>query len=213
MSDDERLDRLIRDAAKDYNQPPATPRAELWARIASERAARPVPRVRRLRWAGWAIGLAAALIMGVAIGRVTSRSPATAPTVARGADSVAEPALPAAYRLAATDHLSRVETFLSVFSADASAGHLSDADLEAPARQLLRRTRLLRASPVADDVALRALLDDIEFVLLQITSFAQVGDKQELDFAEQGINERSVLLRLRSALPTQPERQAAGGAL
>jgi hypothetical protein len=120
----------------------------------------------------------------------------------------------AAYRVATAEHLGRVETFLTVFTADAPGGRLSTADFEPPARQLLRRTRILQRSPVtSDDVALRALLDDVEFVLLQIAAFAQAGGDQELDFVEQGINERSVMLRLRSVLPSGPEPRTVGGSL
>jgi hypothetical protein len=124
------------------------------------------------------------------------------------------PGMPVAYRRAADEHLGRVETFLTVFRGEVQAGRVGEADFELPARQLLRRTRLLRSSPAAgDDVMLRALLDDVEFVLLQIASFAQVGDERELGFVQQGMDQRSVLLRLRSAVPSGPARTASGGAL
>jgi hypothetical protein len=161
------------------------------------------------------VGLAATLALGVALGRI-SVQPETVIPVAAGPEDDPDPAegIPAAYRLATAEHLGRVETFLTVFTAEAPGGRLATADFEMPARQLLRRTRILQQSPVTtDDVALRALLDDVEFVLLQIASFAQVGDDQELDFVEQGINERSVMLRLRSAMPSGPERRMAGGSL
>ena len=74
------------------------------------------------------------------------------------------------------------------------------------ARQLLQRTRLLRQSPVVtDNVQLRNLLDDVELILLQIATFAHGGDARELDFVEQGMTERSVMLRLRSAVPAAPQ--------
>jgi hypothetical protein len=216
MKDDERLDGMIQKLAEDYHRPPDTPRAEMWARIAAERATarrHPSARVRRVRWVGWAVGLAATLVAGVAIGRLTVRSPGATPVALAPDTAGAAAAVPDAYRVAATEHMSHVETFLSVFNDEVSAGAIATADLEVPARQLLRRTRMLRASPVADDVAVRALLDDIEFVLLQIASYAQAGDARELGFVERGINERSVMLRLRSALPSAPVRAAAGGAL
>jgi hypothetical protein len=223
MKDDERMDRRISELARDLNAPPPTPRAEMWERIRAERAARRrpdvVPLKNRTRWVGWAVGLAATLALGVALGRLSMRPGNLADTpVATGAmEGAAGEATnpPAAYRVATAEHLGRVETFLTVFSADAPDGRrLSNADFETSARQLLRRTRMLRQSPVvANDVALRALLDDVEFVLLQIASFAQVGDERELDFVEQGITERSVMLRLRSALPNVPERATVGGSL
>ena len=219
MNDEERMDAAIREQAEAYHRPPPTPRAELWARIEAERAARrerpaPGPQVR---WTVWAVGIAATLAIGVALGRFTAPEPNGSGVVVRpestGANGPGD-ALPAAYRMAASEHLSRVETFLTVFSGDVESGRAGEVDLEMPARQLLRRTRLLRESPAAeDDVVLRALLDDIEFVLLQIASFAQVGDERELGFVEQGLNQRSVLLRLRSAVPSTVARTASGGAL
>jgi hypothetical protein len=220
MKDDELLDTRIRDLARGVNAPPPTPRAEMWERIQEERAARRrrnvVPLRRRARWVGWAVGLAATLALGVGLGRLSMRSEPTTPLAGvPEAANGAEEGMPAAYRVATAEHLGRVETFLTVFSAEAPGGRrLTNADFEMPARQLLRRTRMLRESPlVTDDVALRALLDDVEFVLLQIAAFAQVGDERELDFVEQGITERSVMLRLRSTLPSMPARAMVGGSL
>jgi hypothetical protein len=220
MNDEERMDAAIREQIEAFHRPPPTPRDELWARIQAERAARrarPAPVPGRGRWTVWAVGIAATLAIGVALGRITAPEPEGQSVAVRpesaGANGMGD-ALPAAYRMAASEHLSRVETFLTVFSGEVESGRVGEADLEMPARQLLRRTRLLRESPAAtDDVALRALLDDVEFVLLQIASFAQVGDARELGFVEQGLNQRSVLLRLRSAVPSTVARTASGGAL
>ena len=217
MTDQDRMDAAIRELAEAVNRPPAPPRDRMWARIRAERSerARVLPARRRVRWTVWAVGLAATLAVGIALGRFSA--PTGEPVVAAGPDSVAPAtveATPAAYRVAAGEHLSEVETFLTVFTGEADAGHVGQADLEAPARRLLRRTRLLRESPAAqEDVALRALLDDVEFVLLQIASYARAGDADELGFVEQGLNQRSVLLRLRSATPGGPARAASGGAL
>lgn len=220
MKDAERLDTTIRDLAGGLHVPPPTPRAEIWERIQAERAARPRRPygglTRPVRWVGLAVGLAATLALGVALGRF-SMQPEAVPPVAAGpeGDPVnGSEGIPAAYRLATAEHLGLVETFLTVFTAEAPGDRMATAEFELPARQLLRRTRILRQSPVAaDDVVMRALLDDVEFVLLQIASFAQVGDERELDFVEQGINERSVMLRLRSAMPSGPERRMVGGSL
>lgn len=219
MTHEERVDTTIRELAGGLNVPPPTPTAKIWERVQAERAARrqrPAGvRPGRIRWMGWAVGLAATLALGVALGRLSMRPEAVTP-VAVEPDLTPDEgdAIPAAYRLATAEHLGRVETFLTVFTADAPGGRLATAEFELPARQLLRRTRVLQQSPLTSgDVMLRTLLDDVEFVLLQIASFAQVGDDQELDFVEQGITERSVMLRLRSALPSGPERRTVGGSL
>lgn len=218
MTDEEKMNRAIRNLAESYNRPPATPRGELWARIAAERAqrrARPRPAAGRVRWVAWAVGLAATLVIGVAIGRFTAGSgtPAAGPVVAATPEAEPGGELPVAYRIAVGDHLSRVETFLSVFTADAGRGYAAQGDIERPTRQLLQQTRLLRDSPAGQDVALGALLDDVELVLMQIAVYGERGEAQDLGFIEQGIKDRSVLLRLRSALPSRSERLAMGGTL
>jgi hypothetical protein len=218
MTDDEKMDAMMRKLAESYNRPPEAPRAELWERIAAERAQRRAqPRVmaRRVRWVMSVVGLAATLVIGVVIGRVTvgSGSPAAGPVAAAAPEAAAGGQLPAAYRVAVGDHLSRVETFLSVFAADAGGPLAAREDFEQPTRQLLQQTRLLRDSPAGNDVALRGLLDDIELVLMQIAVYGERGDAQDLGFIEQGIKDRSVLLRLRSALPSRQERLAMGGRL
>ncbi len=73
---DEKLDRRLREAVRDYNSPPPVPRQRLWVRIEARRAAdreaaaqqarKPV-RSRRLMW--WPVAAAAVLILGIAIGR------------------------------------------------------------------------------------------------------------------------------------------------
>jgi hypothetical protein len=218
MNDHEKIDGAIRKLAESYNRPPATPRGELWARIAAERAQRPArPHVTagRVRWVAWAVGLAATLVIGVVIGRVSAGpgTPSASPVAAAAPQAATGAQLPAAYRIAVGDHLSRVETFLSVFAADVGGPPAARGDFEQPARQLLQQTRLLRDSPAGQDVALGALLDDIELVLMQIAVYGERGDAQDLGFIEQGIKDRSVLLRLRSALPSRQERLAMGGTL
>jgi len=216
MTDDDRLDGKIQELARGVHVPPPTPRDEIWGRVQANRAARrerPAGRlVGRARWMVWAAGAAAILALGVALGRLSMRSETT-PVVAAGSGATERAGAPsAAHELATAEHLSRVETFLTVFASEASGGGLATEDVEVSARELLRRTRVLQQSPaIAEDVTLRALLDDVEFVLLQIAALSTMGDGQELDFVEQGINERSVMLRLRSALPSGPERRTLGG--
>src|SRR5207247_1070806 len=77
---EDRLERLLRDAAQDYHRPPETPREELWRRIIAVREAR-----RRRRalsaspWLRWGIGIAAVLALGIGIGRWTARPPSLGP--------------------------------------------------------------------------------------------------------------------------------------
>jgi len=107
MTDDDRFDELLQEAARDYNSAPGTPRAEMWAAIAAARgkaqaeiapeahagapvAVRVVPLYsRHRRVLGWVAGLAATLLVGIVIGRQMTL--ASAPD-ARIATSAASPA-------------------------------------------------------------------------------------------------------------------------
>lgn len=112
MTNDDRFDELLQEAAREHNAAPETPRAEMWAAIAAARgsaraggaagggaAQKPAPPAvhviplytRHRRAFGWAAGLAATLLVGIVIGRATSSTPApdsrlaatTAPSVTR----------------------------------------------------------------------------------------------------------------------------------
>src|SRR5207302_8867682 len=72
MSDD-RFDEWLRQAAQDYHRPPATPREELWTRIAAARAARRRHVIVVRPTLRWGVGIAAVLALGVAIGRWSAR--------------------------------------------------------------------------------------------------------------------------------------------
>jgi hypothetical protein len=71
MIDDE-MNEQMRRLAQSYNEPPATPREAMWERIESARSV-PVPiGVKRSgRWLRTAAGIAAVLVVGIAIGRIT----------------------------------------------------------------------------------------------------------------------------------------------
>src|SRR5688572_10385035 len=74
MMMDDRFDDQLREAARDYNDPPPTPRDAMWARIEAARAESRavIPLHRRLpKWGVWSMGLAAMLVIGIAIGSLT----------------------------------------------------------------------------------------------------------------------------------------------
>lgn len=205
MNDDDRLDARLRELAQDYQRPPETPRDAMWERIqAARRTARPGVRRPSPVWR-WGLAIAAVLVLGILIGRYSARAPAAAPQLAAVSDSgVGAPSVvPVAYQVAADQHLSRVETFLTVFQADARTGRV-DSTVAAPARGLLLQTQLLLDSPAASDTRVKSLLDDVEFVLAQIAQYSPhgVGGRQDLQFINQGIQQRGVLLRLRTSVPS-----------
>lgn len=195
------MERLI-EAARDYNQPPETPRDEMWAVIRAElpealarddlaarRAAHARDRARR--WAPWAIGLAVAatLAVGFGLGRLT-RVPEPMTTSVATADRA--PSVPV--RLAAAEHMGDAEALLTLFRASAETD--DRAATAQWARDLLATTRLLLDSRVADDPELADLLSDLELVLVQIAN-AEAAEDREL--IEEGIRQQQLLAKLRSA--------------
>jgi len=51
---------------------------------------------------------------------------------------------------------------------------------------------------------MRALLEDLELVLVQISQLGAKGEVQEADLIRQGMNQSNVLPKLRSAIPAGP---------
>jgi hypothetical protein len=92
---DDGFETWLQRAARDHRQPPPTPRDAMWARIEAARAARPedsAPLARRgdrHRWLRVGAGLAAALAIGVGIGRYSTgaRAPGSPPPAVAGAPS------------------------------------------------------------------------------------------------------------------------------
>lgn len=227
MMDDreDRFDEYLRDAARDYHAPPATPRAELWDRITAERAARRAAgelardgedgivslnqrRKGGSRWLQFAVGIAAVLALGIGIGRYTTTAtgvvpaaPTATPTPAPTIAARPERRNPgeAASEFATTQHLSQVETFLTEFGTRDTAPEFS-----AEARDLLGTTRLLLDSKRIADPRTRKLLEDLELVLVQIATLNPRDRREELDFIADGLTQSHLRTRLRNAIPTGP---------
>ena len=202
--EDERFAARLREWAADYQTPPATPRDEMWQAIARQRASH--REVRRPAWMAWGIpaAIAATLVVGIALGRMTvpDGAPTDAP-VASAPDLAAgdPPVENVAFEVATRDHMQRVETFLKVFRTEAQAGRL-DGSFGVTARSLAARNRMLMASPAGTDPTVQRLLGDVELVLLQIQEYDVTGSNEDLEFIDDGIEQRGVLLKLR-ALTTQ----------
>jgi hypothetical protein len=210
-----REDERLRELARDYHRPPSggAPREELWARIAAERARRRAAlRVLPLR-PRIISGLAAAavLILGIALGRLTApRGGGGAGSLASQlADSGGGGGAGVAYQVAAAQYLTRTEGLLATFRAETRAG-LPDAQFAAQARDLLTTTRLMLDSPAARDPHLRTLLEDLEVVLAQIAQLSPGRNRDDVDLINQGIDQRSVLLRLQTAVPAGPAARVQG---
>jgi hypothetical protein len=223
MSED-KFEEFLQREARGYNAPPGNvPREEMFAAIMAARRngdgrskmkdgrGRP-----RMAW----IGMAATLIVGVAIGKFALRghdaAPAAVPLVANGTSGVSPATGDAgastgagrtgnvSYNRAATAELSRAEALLTAYgTSSASAG--VDKHLSAWARDILSNTRLLLDSPAADDPARRRLLQDLELVLVQMVQRSPAagvdGERAQID---RSMERTQVLTRLRSALPAGP---------
>ena len=202
---DEKLDRLLAEAARDWRVPAAPPLGEMWARV--EAAHFDAPRARRgpgARW--WAMlgtGIAAALVLGVGIGRWTAPRPegrvASAEQVVPS-DIVTSPVTPETsgpYARAATRSLDQTVALLATLPQGTRGSRADRA--AAQASELLTTTRLLLDSPVAaNDPEMRDLLDDLELVLAQIARLSESrARRSELELINEAIEQREVLPRLR----------------
>jgi hypothetical protein len=198
---DERFERLLREAAQEYHRPPATPREAMWQGIVARRAA---SRRRAAIWRPvlrWGVGIAAVLALGIGIGRWTAEPPRAGPVAASGL----------AYRVAAAQYLTRTEALLTGFRSEARSGQ-ADAQFARQARDLLGTTRLMLDCPAGQDPRLKGLLEDLETVLAQIAQLPP-GDREDVQLINQGLEQRSVLLRLRTANPAGPGPVRTQGAL
>lgn len=196
----EELERRITESARDYNEPPEPPREEMWAAIrpALPRGQRPRRPVRRLpAWTPWAVGLAAMMVAGFGLGRVTGPTAAGPGPMASTEGESAESGPSLSVRMAAADHLGEAEALLTLFR---STGRSEDRAVTARwARDLLITTRVMIDSRAGSDPALAQLLADLELVLVQIAS--ATADRESRELIEDGIEERQLLVKLRSATP------------
>jgi hypothetical protein len=204
---DERFDEFLREQLRSYREPAEVPRDAMWDAVAEQRRHRRVH--RRPTWRYWGIGIAAALVIGVGIGRLSVPNGADTVAVGPTADETAD--VPVAFRLTTAEHLQQVEIFLTGFRTDARAGRSSVAG--GGARNLLATTRVLLDSPVQGDPALQTLLEDIELVLAQIASYEGRPRSDELDLIEESMEQRSVLFRLHSTVDVQPAGMPIQGVL
>jgi hypothetical protein len=147
---------------------------------------------------------AAVLVLGLGLGRM-SNEPARLPTARVEAPAPGTPMTGDAYRVAVAQHLTRTETLLTSFRAEAAGGTVDDSAVEW-AGQMLSTTRLLLDSPAADDPRLRTLLEDLELVLAQIAALPTRPDTPstthtEVDLARRAVEEKQLLPRMQTLAP------------
>jgi hypothetical protein len=203
--DEKRLDQLLDDAARTYRVPPEPPLGAIWSRVEAEAFA-PVPLRRGAPgWRVLAAAMAASLVLGVAVGRYSTRADRAAmvaaldeSTVTPGATS-AEQAAAAPYQRATEEFLGSTALLLAALPHDGS-GDRTPTLLPEQAAELLTTTRLLLDSPVGANPRMKALLQDLELVLAQVARLQPRRETVTLTMISQTLEEREVVPRIRSAV-------------
>ena len=203
MMHDNDMPRELRAAAQSYNEPPALSKADLddmWSAIESESFGATRATRQRGRWnLRPLLALAATLVLGVAIGRLSARSAGDAPPVAQTMARNDSLAVPEPYHSTTSRYLGQTAALLATLPAEVHGGS-GDERFVGRAQDLLLTTRLLLDSPAATDPRIRTLLDDLELVLAQIVRLQTDQGGEELDLIRQALEQRDVLPRLRTAV-------------
>lgn len=195
MNQPDPLDTLLREAATSWRVPGDVPRDAIWAAVTAELDA-PAVAARPRRTPGWGLlsaAVAAALLIGVAIGRR-----GTAPAAGTQTAAVTPVAAHDPYQRATEELLGQTAVLL-VALPEQGAPAAANAQLVTQGVELLRTTRLLLDSPVATDPRMRALLDDLELVLAQVAGL-EPRRADELTLIRDAVHQRDLLPRLRSAV-------------
>lgn len=210
MTEDELNEKMKRHLAE-YHRPDEPPRDAMWQAITRARAARRLerrPAFGARRIAAWGLAAAALVALGVGLDRMGGRG---VPAPASVATTTVAPAGPStAERLVAQDVFGQAEVFLTGYRADVSRGR-PDRTSPAEARKLLGATRLLLDSRAAADPRLRLLLEDLELTLAQISQDG--GDPSDARTITQGLDQRGVLMELRSNVKPGPAAAVSQGAI
>jgi hypothetical protein len=209
MMDDSRLDELMREAAPGFREPPPPPLEAMWDAIEREHFGAPARRGPWHRWYTPVIGMAATLLLGIGIGRMTVEpapmpgeailAATTGPTAVTSevSDDIAGP-----YRAVTSRYLGQTAALLVALPS--SGGYRANGKLVERAGELLSTTRLLLDSPAAEDPELKVLLDDLELVLAQVVRLSGRRHDQELELITDALEERDVLPRLQNAVTSFP---------
>jgi hypothetical protein len=202
--DDQKFDDFLRGAAKDYRASAAPHAGEIWAAIEPD-VTKAISRKNRsflvLRTTTWvSIGIAATLMIGIGIGRWSSRQQpqqvAVGPVAATPADSASSVSHT---RATAIEHLSDAEVFLTSVRSDLAADR-ADADRTARSRELLARTRILLGSPnTAPEV--RRLLEDLELILAEISALPRARSPMDQKLLNESMRDGNIIPRIRATLP------------
>jgi hypothetical protein len=211
MMDDNRFDDVLQGLPRSFNTPPEPPLDEMWTVIEDAYFNAPVPisATRRMTSRAPWLAAAAALIIGIGVGRYLPRA-GSSPGDAGSPSAIAAKlptasdtsAVADAYRDQTTRYLGQAAALLVSLPANDVNGR-TDAAFASKATDLLVTTRLLIDSPAAvQDPKLHSLLEDLELVLVQIARLRSERNKGDLDLIHQAVEQGDVLSRLNSAVAT-----------
>lgn len=199
---DDNFEEFVQRNARGYNEPLTVPREEMWTAIGAARAELRRRALARRRFVQVAVGMAATLVIGVAVGRYAFRSP-DQPTVtsARSGQPSAT-----AYDVATRENLNRAEMLLVAY-VNPTTTPPADTLFTQWARDVLSNTRLLLDSPAGIDPVRHKLLTDLEHVLVQMVQKSPAeSDAEVRTFVERTISHTDMMTRLRAT-----QAQASNG--
>ncbi|HEX4684323.1 MAG TPA: hypothetical protein VH277_16515 [Gemmatimonadaceae bacterium] len=206
---EDRFEALMRDAAHTFRKPPEPDLDEMWSGIERAMDAEAVQRraagSRWPRWTGTIGIIAATLVVGIGLGRIsmTGRQAATPNRVATVQPvqpaPVASTAIASGFDVETSRYLGQTAALLIALPSEMHDGR-TDEQFVGRASELLTRTRLLLDSPAANDPQMRNLLEDLELVLAQIVRLQDAhASRTELDLINRALQQRDVIPRLRNA--------------
>ena len=215
--DDEALTARELAAAASYHAPPDTvPREAMWDAIHARRstasfAAMPATppivaetpvtdmfttRSARRRVPQWIALTSAAAVVVIAI-NLSRHTSITTPPAGAGVDSAASSI---AWQTASAEHFGMAESMLTMLSN--SPKQNGDAQLTAWSRDLLESTRLLIDSPAGRDPKRRALLMELELVLVQLVESGPTMRTDDRTMMDELLSRSALLLtRIRTTVP------------
>ena len=209
--EENRFDDVLHELPRTYKVPPEPPLDQMWSVIedAHFNAAASAPARRgiasRIPW----LAAAATLLIGIGIGYSLPLGKDSATPEAVSASVASSERAPSAdtskvveaYRDQASQYLGQAAALLISLPAT-GAPDRTDARFAGRAADLLVTTRLLMDSPAAQDPKLRALLEDLELVLVQIARLRVERNRSDLDLIHQTVEQGDVLSRLNSVVAT-----------
>ena len=206
MRDDEKFDEFLRHAASDYHAPVPPPADAIWAAIEQDVATAIAPaqrqnRLRPMMWIG--VGVAATLMLGVAVGRWTALQPVPPTPQAVAATNGGATASDVHARAVTMEHLAEAEVFLTNVRAELKAGRSDDERAER-SRDLLVRTRVLLGSSADRSPEVARLLEDLELLLAEIAALPTTRGSLDKTLLDESMRDGNIIPRIRATLPVRP---------